>query len=360
MFVATTGHTTTPSFLETLTISRHKSSFTSTFDTCRNNKQQYQGRAYLGRRVYTTYLSLPVPELATRRPEREMKLSPFQFSKYQGLGNDFVIVDHRHQSHPALATEHVKFVCDRRFGVGADGVIFLLPPKESTNDAQMRILNSDGSEPEMCGNGIRCLAKYMRDISSEWRSKRILRIETPAGVMFVEFVAEDGIKVDMGKPILDPSAVPTTLKPDAGEESAAVDIPIHIEDRTFRVTCVSMGNPHCIILVDNLEEIEATLDYWGPRIEKAKWFPKRTNVEFVKVVDQNQIKVIVWERGVGRTLACGTGACASVVAAKLLGGAVGEQEVVLPGGKLRCHWDSDEHVYMTGPAEKVFEGHFVG
>ncbi|EME32284.1 diaminopimelate epimerase [Galdieria sulphuraria] len=360
MSIVTTGHVTTPSFLETLKLSKQKSSFAGNVNVRRKNSQHYRIRAYFGRRANTFYLSLPVPELGTLHPKREMELSPFPFFKYQGLGNDFIIVDNRHKSHPTLATEQVKFVCERRFGIGADGVIFLLPPKDDRNDAQMRILNSDGSEPEMCGNGIRCLAKYMRDISSEWRSKHILRIETLSGIMLVEFVGKNGIKVDMGKPILDPSIVPTTLKPKSSEETAVIDVPIQIEGRTFRVTCVSMGNPHCIILVDNLEEVEKTLDYWGPRVENSPWFPKRTNVEFIKVVDQNQIKVIVWERGVGRTLACGTGACASVVAVKLLGFAVKEQEVVLPGGKLHCHWDSDDHVYMTGPAEKVFEGHFMG
>jgi len=341
------------------TLSTHRFTSFSISNINRRIPQYYRKEEYRNRYSSTVCLSLPVPELDSRPLELDMKLSPFPFVKYQGLGNDFVIVDNRHQENLLLTAEQVKYVCDRRFGIGADGVIFFLPPKDNGNDGKMRILNSDGSEPEMCGNGIRCLAKYMRDLSPEWQEKRIVRIETLAGVMVVEFVTDSGVKVDMGKPILESAKVPTTLKPKTLKDSAVIDVPIQIENRTFHVTCVSMGNPHCVIFVDNLEEFENSLEYWGPRIERALWFPNRTNVEFVEVVDDEEIKVVVWERGAGRTLACGTGACASVVALKLIGGSGLEQKVVLPGGILACHWDTDGHVYMTGPAEQVFQGHFV-
>lgn len=318
MLVGTEEQTTTLSFLGSHTFLRQHFCGATVINVKRNHIRQSKTTSYRTIRTNTFYLSLPVREMETLGRDSASKLAPFSFVKYQGLGNDFVIIDNFFQSVANLTVEQAKFICDRRFGIGADGVILLLPPKDSKNDSQMRIINSDGSEPEMCGNGIRCLAKYMKEVHSEWERKRILRIETLAGIMMVEYVAERGIKVDMGKPILDPFKVPTTLKPQTEKDTAVIDVPIQVEDRTFRVTCVSMGNPHCIIFVDDLEEMEKTLDFWGPRIEQSKWFPKRTNVEFVKVIDQKQIKVVVWERGAGRTLACGTGACAAVVAVRLM------------------------------------------
>eukprot|EP00871_Galdieria_phlegrea_P005812 jgi/Galph1/718/GphlegSOOS_G5580.1 len=273
----------------------------------------------------------------------------FAFSKYHGLGNDFILIDNSHQEEPIFEPAVAKLVCERHFGVGADGVIFMLPAKSPENDARMRIFNSDGSEPEMCGNGIRCLARFMKDISKLFAEKRFLRIETLAGVMVVELV-DSLIRVDMGIPILESSLIPTTLRPSDATRNVTCNVPIQVDNRTFHVTCVSM---------DDLELFDKELDYWGPKIESSVYFPNKTNVEFVQLVSQKEMRLLVWERGAGRTMACGTGACAAVVSAKLRDNSIGAQEVSLPGGKLYIDWDKDQHVYMTGPAEKVFDGHYA-
>ncbi|NET37614.1 MAG: diaminopimelate epimerase [Cyanothece sp. SIO1E1] len=288
------------------------------------------------------------------------------FGKYHGLGNDFILIDNRQQSEPCLTPEQAIEWCDRHFGVGADGVIFALPGQAGT-DYTMRIFNSDGSEPEMCGNGIRCLAKFLADLEQADGPQATgdrqaaathaveqvqYRIHTLAGVITPELQPDGSVKVDMGLPQLLASEIPTTLA--AGEEKV-VDQSIVVNDQSWQVTCVSMGNPHCITFVDDVAAISlATL---GPQFEHHPVFPQRTNTEFIQVIKPDYLKMRVWERGAGMTLACGTGACASLVAGVLTGRCDRHATVELPGGPLEIEWsETDQHVYMTGPAQLVFSG----
>jgi diaminopimelate epimerase len=272
-----------------------------------------------------------------------------QFTKYQGLGNDFILIDNRHQSEPILTPKQAVQLCDRHFGIGADGVIFALPAERDA-DYTMRIFNSDGSEPEMCGNGIRCLAKFIADLESQKKTE--YRIETLAGLISPKLQADGQVKVDMGVPKLLASQIPTTL---ASAESKVLEQPLEVEGKVWPVTCVSMGNPHCIIFVEDVASIP--LETWGPQFEHHSVFPERTNTEFIQVIQPNYLKMRVWERGAGITLACGTGACASVVAGVLTGKCDRLATVELPGGSLEIEWSiSNQKVYMSGPAEKVFVG----
>jgi diaminopimelate epimerase len=272
-----------------------------------------------------------------------------QFTKYQGLGNDFILIDNRHQSEPILTPKQAVQLCDRHFGIGADGVIFALPAERDA-DYTMRIFNSDGSEPEMCGNGIRCLAKFIADLESQKKTE--YRIETLAGLISPKLQADGQVKVDMGVPKLLASQIPTTL---ASAESKVLEQPLEVEGKVWPVTCVSMGNPHCIIFVEDVASIP--LETWGPNFEHHSVFPERTNTEFIQVIQPNYLKMRVWERGAGITLACGTGACASVVAGVLTGKCDRLATVELPGGSLEIEWSiSNQKVYMSGPAEKVFVG----
>lgn len=272
-----------------------------------------------------------------------------QFTKYQGLGNDFILIDNRHQSEPILTPKQAVQLCDRHFGIGADGVIFALPAERDA-DYTMRIFNSDGSEPEMCGNGIRCLAKFIADLESQKKTE--YRIETLAGLMIPKLQPDGQVKVDMGPPKLLASQIPTTL---ATAESKVVEQPLEVEGKIWPVTCVSMGNPHCIIFVEDVASIP--LETWGPKFEHHSVFPERTNTEFIQVIQPNYLKMRVWERGAGITLACGTGACASVVAGVLTGKCDRLATVELPGGSLEIEWSmSNQKVYMSGPAQKVFVG----
>jgi diaminopimelate epimerase len=272
-----------------------------------------------------------------------------QFTKYQGLGNDFILIDNRHQSEPILTPKQAVQLCDRHFGIGADGVIFALPAERDA-DYTMRIFNSDGSEPEMCGNGIRCLAKFIADLESQKKTE--YRIETLAGLMIPKLQPDGQVKVDLGPPKLLASQIPTTL---ATAESKVVEQPLEVEGKIWPVTCVSMGNPHCIIFVEDVASIP--LETWGPKFEHHSVFPERTNTEFIQVIQPNHLKMRVWERGAGITLACGTGACASVVAGVLTGKCDRLATVELPGGSLEIEWSmSNQKVYMTGPAQKVFVG----
>lgn len=272
-----------------------------------------------------------------------------QFTKYQGLGNDFILIDNRHQSEPILTPKQAVQLCDRHFGIGADGVIFALPADRDA-DYTMRIFNSDGSEPEMCGNGIRCLAKFIADLESQKKTE--YRIETLAGLISPKLQADGQVKVDMGLPKLLASQIPTTL---ASAESKVLEQPLEVEGKVWPVTCVSMGNPHCIIFVEDVASIP--LETWGPNFEHHSVFPERTNTEFIQVIQPNYLKMRVWERGAGITLACGTGACASVVAGVLTGKCDRLATVELPGGSLEIEWSiSNQKVYMSGPAEKVFVG----
>lgn len=266
-----------------------------------------------------------------------------KFTKMHGLGNDFVLIDAMSQEVPPPATFCKKY-SDRRFGIGFDQALILHPSKAA--DFKMEIYNADGSQVEMCGNGIRCLAKYIWDRGLS--DKGELAIETFAGIIR-PVKAGDLIQVDMGEPVLNGSAIPVNL------EGEIRGYPLRIMDRDFSITCVSMGNPHAVIFLEDIESF--SVDKYGPLIENNTLFPKRINVEFVRVANKKEADVRVWERGAGETLACGTGACASVVAAHLNGLVERKVTVHLPGGDLLINWsEEDNHVYMTGPAVEVFTG----
>ncbi|MDY6782304.1 MAG: diaminopimelate epimerase [Cyanobacteriota bacterium] len=277
-----------------------------------------------------------------------------EFSKYQGLGNDFILIDNRHHSEPLITPDQAVQLCDRHFGVGADGVIFALPGQHGT-DYTMRIFNSDGSEPEMCGNGIRCLAQFLAELEGvDPDDGRQYRIHTLAGEMVPALQGDGQVTVDMGLPQLLASEIPTTLAP---PEKKVIDRPLEAAGQTWQATCVSMGNPHCIVFVDDVNEIP--LETFGPQFEHHPSFPQRTNTEFVEVVRSDYLKMRVWERGAGITLACGTGACACVVAGVLTQRCDRACTVELPGGCLDLHWSAEQgRVYMTGPAQRVFRGKY--
>lgn len=278
-----------------------------------------------------------------------------EFSKYQGLGNDFILIDNRHQSEPIISSEQAIPMCDRHFGIGADGVIFALPGQEGT-DYTMRIYNSDGSEPEMCGNGIRCLAKFIANLEGTTEVNKSFRIHTLAGLIVPKINSNGEVTVDMGKPQLTAAEIPTTL---AAAEEKVIAKSLDVAGQSWTVTCVSMGNPHCITFVEDSEAI--ALEKIGPLFEHHAAFPQRTNTEFIQVVRSDYIKMRVWERGAGITLACGTGACASVVAGVLNDKCDRSCTVELPGGCLQIEWSTtDDKVYMTGPAMEVFTGKYLG
>jgi diaminopimelate epimerase len=272
-----------------------------------------------------------------------------EFTKMQGTGNDFVLLDGIRYSGlftPQQMTNLSKWLCDRRFGIGADQVLLLLP--SDVADFRMDIYNADGSCVEMCGNGIRCVARYIWNRG--YSDKALLTIETLAGIMRPQRV--DGlVRVDMGEPVFLPPLIPV----DIDMEPPIIDYPLQVHDTVFKVTCVSMGNPHAVIFPE--EDIDAiAIAHYGPLIETNELFPKRTNVEFINVLDRWHIKMRVWERGSGETLACGTGASAATVASILKGLTERDVEVALLGGRLIVHWADNNHVYMTGPAEEVFQG----
>lgn len=298
------------------------------------------------------------PQKASPSSFLDRKESGFlHFVKYHGLGNDFILVDNRDSTEPKITPEQAVKLCDRNFGVGADGVIFAMPGTNDT-DYTMRIFNSDGSEPEMCGNGVRCFARYIAELENI-HGKHSFTVHTGAGLIVPEIQDDGQVKVDMGEPILKAIDVPTKLL--ANKESAVVKSDLEVEGVTWNVTCVSMGNPHCVTFCrkgeQNLEVDQLNLAEIGPKFEHHQMFPARTNTEFVQVFSRSHLKMRVWERGAGATLACGTGACAVVVAAVLEGRAERSCTVDLPGGPLEIEWrEEDNHVYMTGPAEVVFYG----
>jgi diaminopimelate epimerase len=274
-----------------------------------------------------------------------------EFTKYHGLGNDFILIDNRSSSLPVLTPEQAVELCDRHFGIGADGVIFALPG-ENGADYTMRIFNSDGSEPEMCGNGIRCLAVFLAELEGESRNKDLYHIHTLAGVITTEILSDSQVKVDMGLPKLLASEIPTTLAP---AEEKVINQALEVDGKSWDVTTVSMGNPHCITFVEDVAAIH--LEAIGPEFEHHPVFPQRTNTEFIQVVRRDYLKMRVWERGAGITLACGTGACAALVAAVLTRRSDRTATVELPGGPLQIEWSEiDQRLYMTGPAQKVFTG----
>jgi diaminopimelate epimerase len=293
---------------------------------------------------------------STAEPPQQIKIA-----KYEGLGNDFILIDARNSIDPPLSAEESEKMCNRNFSVGGDGVIFALAPPEGQEDEydfSMRIYNSDGSEPEMCGNGIRCLAAFLRDLGEDAQS---YRINTLAGPIIPVLKDDGGITVDMGEPILAAADVPTTLEANS-EFDSVVEQDIQANGKTFKVSAVSFGNPHAVIFVDDLEnDIDFELD--GPALEAHPAFPAKTNVEFVQVMSDTHLKMKVWERGAGPTLACGTGTCALVVAAIRAGkiprptGEGSSVRVTLPGGDLYIEWrESDNKAYMTGPADFSFNG----
>lgn len=281
-----------------------------------------------------------------------------KFTKMEGLGNDYVYVDCTKQN-LENASNLAKIISDRHFGVGSDGLILIESSKKA--DFRMKMFNSDGTEAEMCGNGIRCVGKYVYD--KGLTDKTTLKIETLAGIKVLNLNLEGGnvktVKVDMGEPILDYKLIPAkygkVYKSRDGIKFYKVNI--NIEGDLKELTCVSMGNPHGIDFANNIEKLK--IEKFGPIIEVDEHFPNKVNAEFIEILDKHNIKMRVWERGAGETLACGTGACASVVASFLNGYTERKVTVELLGGKLEIEWNKeDNHVYMTGPAETVFEGEF--
>ncbi len=271
------------------------------------------------------------------------------FTKWQGCGNDFILLEDM-EARLAAPGKLSKRLCDRHFGIGGDGLILLLPSDRA--DIRMRIFNADGSEAEMCGNGIRCFARlaFERGLVPS----AAFTVETGAGVLRPEVQRKGGrvtgVRVDMGRPVLEANQIPI-----AGFDTRRVEEePLEVLDRTFSVTGVSMGNPHCVIFLEDLEEFPVAK--YGPVLEKHEWFPRRTNVEFAVVRDRKHIRMRVWERGAAVTMACGTGACATLVAAALTGRTNRAAEVALDGGRLFIEWAESGRVYMTGPAEMTFAG----
>jgi diaminopimelate epimerase len=277
-----------------------------------------------------------------------------KFTKMHGAGNDYVYVDCFNNETPGDPAAVSVAISDRHKGIGADGLILICP--STVADARMRMFNADGSEAEMCGNGVRCVAKYIYD--HDICRKDTVAIETGAGTLSIDLVAKNGkveqAKVDMGEPILIPGEVPTTLRGD-DPNSPIVNCPIEVEGERYDVTCISMGNPHCVIFVEELTD--ALVLGAGPKIEGDPRFPARVNVEFVELLSRTEVKQRTWERGSGETLACGTGASAVCVAGVLSNRTERRITNHLLGGTLILEWDSESnHVFKTGPAVEVFSG----
>lgn len=275
-----------------------------------------------------------------------------EFTKMTGLGNDYIYVDCTNGTKIKNVSEVTKKLSDRHFGIGADGLILIDKSENEDADFKMRIFNSDGSEAEMCGNGIRCVAKYIHD--NKLFDKDKISIETLAGIKKVKLLEEptgdcNEVIVDMGEPLFQDNNIPYDVF-----EAFNKDLDLDVKDGKMRFTVVSMGNPHAITFVEDVNNIDITS--YGPEVENNPVFPNRTNVEFVQIIDKNDIKVRVWERGVGETFACGTGACAAVVACGLNGYTDENVNVELPGGELEIEWGKDNHIYMKGPAKTIFVG----
>ena len=273
-----------------------------------------------------------------------------KFTKMQGIGNDYVYVNCLQET-IENPSELAKKISDRHYGVGSDGLIMINPSDKA--DFEMEMYNADGSRGEMCGNGIRCVAKYVYDYGLT--DKTSISVETLAGIKYLDLTVEDGkvvlVKVDMGKPMLRPEEVPVV-----SEKEEVIDEPITVDGQEYRMTCVSMGNPHAVVFIDQ-DVKEFPLETVGVKFENHERFPKRVNTEFVNVLDRHTAQMRVWERGSGETLACGTGACAVAVACALNGLTEDEVTVKLLVGDLQIKWDREKNtVYMTGPAEVVFDG----
>lgn len=274
-----------------------------------------------------------------------------KFTKMHGCGNDYIYVNCLEETveHPE---ETAKLVSDRHFGIGADGLILICPSGKA--DFRMKMYNMDGSEGNMCGNGIRCVAKYVYDHGMT--EKMQISVETNAGIKYLDLQVENGkvktVTVDMGMPVLKPEEIPVTAE--TGKERL-VDEPLLVDGKEYHITCVSMGNPHVVVFVEDTKAVE--IEKTGPEFEHHGRFPDRINTEFIHVISRTEIDMRVWERGSGETLACGTGACASVFACILNGFTEDEVLVHLLGGDLKIRYDREkEHIFMTGPAVTVFEG----
>jgi diaminopimelate epimerase len=269
-------------------------------------------------------------------------MTELRFTKMHGCGNDFIFIDCLNGEKADLE-KLARRLCDRRFGIGADQLLTVHPSTRA--DFRMEIYNSDGGQVEMCGNGIRCFAKYVHDRGLT--NKEELEVETLAGIIRPRLVGNQ-VEVDMGEPILEGRKIPVNA------DGKVLNQALEVDGVAYRVTCVSMGNPHCVVYADDLDRLD--LERVGPRFEHHSFFPKRVNTEFVKVLGPQEIRMRVWERGAGETWACGTGACAATVAGALNGKHQRKVTVHLRGGDLVVDWRGDHHVYMTGGAEEVFEG----
>lgn len=273
-----------------------------------------------------------------------------KFTKMQGLGNDYVYVNCLKETVKDPVQTAIK-VSDRHFGIGSDGLILILPSQNA--DFKMSMYNADGSQAEMCGNGIRCVGKYVYDYGLT--DKTSISVETLAGIKYLDFTIEDGkvalVTVDMGAPELLAEKVPVLC-----EKEQAIEEPIEVDGKEWKMTCVSMGNPHCVVFLSEPVK-DFPLEKVGPLFENHPCFPKRVNTEFIEVLDRKTVNMRVWERGSGETMACGTGACASAVAAVLCGYTEPEITLHLLGGDLLVRWDREQNkVFMTGPAKVVFDG----
>ncbi len=275
-----------------------------------------------------------------------------RFTKMHGCGNDYVYINGIEEKLPLeKKPEVVRFLSDRHFGVGGDGAIFI--NDSDVADFEMEMYNADGTRSEMCGNGIRCVAKFVYD--KGLTDKQQISIVSAGKVKYLDLTVNEKnlvetVKVNMGNPILVPRQIPVAL-----EGESAIDVPIEVQGKEYKMTCVSMGNPHAVLFVEDVAGMN--LEAIGPDFENHKLFPNRTNTEFVQIVDRNHVKMRVWERGTGETFACGTGCCATAVACVLNGLTDTEVEVEVLGGKIQIQWDREANlVYMTGPATTVFEG----
>ena len=276
-----------------------------------------------------------------------------KFTKMHGLGNDYVYIDcYSKEVDLGNISDLAKFMSNRHFGIGSDGIILIC--KSDIADFKMRMFNFDGSEAEMCGNGIRCVGKFVYD--KGLTDKETIKVETLAGIKILKLNVKNGkvetVRVDMGEPVFSPKEIPVIF-----EKEPVKDLKIRALDKEFSFTCVSMGNPHAITIVDNTNEFK--IEKYGPVLEVDEHFPKRSNIEFIEIMDKNNVKMRVWERGAGETLACGTGACSVAVACNINGLTERKVNVELLGGTLEIEWDEKtNHVFMTGPAVTVFEGKF--
>jgi len=279
-----------------------------------------------------------------------------KFVKMEGLGNDFILLDDRDKK----LSQYIKYsdlskkLCARHFGIGADGIILILASRD--HDIKFRIFNSDGSEAQMCGNGMRCFAKYLYE--NKMISQEKIRVETKAGTVIPEVLPDDkgkvlSVRVDMGEPVLLCRDIPFI----SNNETAVEEI-LNVGDNTYPVTTVSMGNPHAVVFVDDVDKVD--IKEIGRLIETHERFPEKTNVEFIEVINSAELRMKVWERGSGITLACGTGACASLVAANLTSRTGNRAVIHLDGGDLDMHWDrKTNHIFKTGPATFVFKGRIM-